>query len=162
MIQPSAVRCLLRRATAVLVGRERSPGTVASSDTADPAAALSPPGLSWTLVKGSGFSFVFSAATVVLLLGHLLGSAYLHARCAFDLPGKRLTGAPLSFLGLSGYRYFVFSFLRPALFKYIYRHGCYKTKLFQRQTSSNCLHHLFSLGLGHPQQQEISPKYNIR
>lgn len=76
-------------------------------------------------MKGS-FSVVFAAATMVILLGHLFFGAYWHARCAFDLPGKRSIRAPLSFLGLSGYRYFVFSSLRPALLKYIHRHSCSK------------------------------------
>lgn len=60
-------------------------------------------------------------ATVVILLGHLFIFAYLHAKCAFDLPEEHITGAPAPFPGLAGYKCFGFSSLRPELLKHIYR-----------------------------------------
>lgn len=68
--QPSAVQCLHLRATDVLVGREQSPGTTASSDTADPTATTSLPGLSQTWMEWGESSLVFFVAAVVALLGH--------------------------------------------------------------------------------------------
>lgn len=151
MIWPSAVRCPLHRAAAVLVGRERSPGTVASSDTAGPAATTSRPGSSQMWIKGSGF-FLYSLQPLWLFCLEICSSvpACMPDVLAVGFLGEHSTGDSLSFLGLSGYRYCVFSSLRPALLKYICRYGYYKKQLFQRQTSSNCLHHLFSVSLGHP------------
>lgn len=104
------------------------------------------------------------AATVVILLGHLFVFAYLHAKCASDPPEKHLTGAPIPFPGLPGYEYFGFSSLRAELLKNASTStvAIKKKQLFQSQASSNCLHHLLSLGLGHLQQQEINPNHSIR
>lgn len=51
------------------------------------------------------------AVTVVILLGHLFIFAYLHAKCAFDLPEEHITEAPTAFPGLSWLQ--VFWFLIP-------------------------------------------------
>lgn len=161
MIQPSAVRLPLLCPPAVLVGRERSPGTAASSDTADPAATRSPPVLSQTWIEGWLFYFLQQPWLFYLNFCSSVSTCMPDVLLIFQKK-KHFKGARLFFLGLSGYRYFVFSSLRPALLKYFYRQGCYKKQLFQRQLSSNCLRRLFSLGLGHPQQQQISPNYNIR